>query len=83
MAHKRLHRSREIGLNVAEIRLTRGEKDRIQFRCWRDFGGDRASLLPVLIGGEGNEMGYEGLEIAAERDLKKKKNTHRILIQRL
>lgn len=68
MAHKRLHRSCEIRLNVEEIRLICGEKDRIQFRCWRDFGGDRASLLPVLLGGEGNETGYEGLELVAERD---------------
>ena len=46
-----------------------GEK-RIQFRCWRDFGGKRVSLPSILKGGEGNKRSYECLELLAGTDFK-------------
>lgn len=46
-----------------------GEK-RIEFRCWRDFGGNRVSLPSILTGGEGNKRGYECLELLAGTDFK-------------
>lgn len=46
-----------------------GEK-RIEFRCWRDFGGNRVSLPSILKGGEGNKRGYECLELLAGTDFK-------------
>lgn len=48
--------------------LTCGGKKGIQFKGWRDFGGNETSPPSVLRGGESNKKGYECLELSVETD---------------